>query len=141
LAASDLQLGADFMRRIAVMGAAGRMGKTLIEAVQHTQGAGLTAAIDRPDSSLIGADAGELAGIGRIGVPWSEELGKVLDEFAVLIDFPHPSVTLRNLALCRQAGKAMVIGTTGFSVEEKRQLAEAAKEIPLVFAANFSVGV
>jgi 4-hydroxy-tetrahydrodipicolinate reductase len=123
------------------MGAAGRMGKTLVEAVQQTQGAGLTAAIDRPDSSLIGADAGELVGIGRIGVPLSEELIKVLDEFDVLIDFTHPSVTLRNLAACRQAGKAMVIGTTGFSVEEKRQLAEAAKEIPIVFAANFSVGV
>lgn len=52
------------MRRIAVMGAAGRMGKTLIEAVQQAPGAGLTAAIDRPDSSLVGADAGELAALG-----------------------------------------------------------------------------
>jgi 4-hydroxy-tetrahydrodipicolinate reductase len=123
------------------MGAAGRMGKTLIEAVQQAQGAGLTAAIDRPDSSLVGADAGELAGLGRIGVQLSDELAKVVDEFDVLIDFTHPSVTLKNLAFCRKAGKAMVIGTTGFSEQEKLLLAEAGKEIPIVFAANFSVGV
>jgi len=129
------------MRRIAVMGAAGRMGKTLIEAVQQAPGAALSAAIDRPDSSLVGADAGELAALGRLGVPLSGDLARVVDEFDVLIDFTHPSVTLNNLAVCRQAGKAMVIGTTGFSAEEKAQLAQAAKEIPIVFAANFSVGV
>lgn len=129
------------MRRIAVMGAAGRMGKTLIEAVQQTPGAGLTAAIDRPDSSLVGADAGELAALGRIGVPLSGDLDRVADEFDVLIDFTHPTVTLKNLAFCRKHRKAMIIGTTGFSVEEKQLLAEAGKDIPIVFAANFSVGV
>lgn len=129
------------MRRIAVMGAAGRMGKNLIEAVLQAPAAGLTAAVDRPDSTLIGADAGELAAVGRIGVQLSDDLVQVLDEFDVLIDFTHPSVTLRNLAICREAGKAMVIGTTGFSVEEKRLLDQAAKEIPIVFAANYSVGV
>ncbi|CAI8775707.1 MULTISPECIES: 4-hydroxy-tetrahydrodipicolinate reductase [Pseudomonas] len=129
------------MRRIAVMGAAGRMGKTLIEAVQQAPGAGLTAAVDRPDSTLVGADAGELAAIGRIGVPLSGDLDRVVDEFDVLIDFTHPTVTLKNLAFCRKHNKAMIIGTTGFSVEEKQLLAEAGKEIPIVFAANFSVGV
>lgn len=129
------------MRRIAVMGAAGRMGRTLIEAVQQAPGAGLTAAIDRPDSTLVGADAGELAGLGRVGVVVSDHLEKVIDEFDVLIDFTHPSVTLNNLEVCRKAGKAMVIGTTGFTVEERQRLAEDAREIPIVFAANFSVGV
>lgn len=129
------------MRRIAVMGAAGRMGRTLIEAVQQAPGAGLTAAIDRPDSTLVGADAGELAGVGRVGVVVSDHLEKVIDEFDVLIDFTHPSVTLNNLEVCRKAGKAMVIGTTGFTVEERQRLAEVAREIPIVFAANFSVGV
>ena len=129
------------MRRIAVMGAAGRMGKTLIEAVQQAPGAGLTAAVDRPDSTLVGADAGELAAIGRIGVPLSGDLDRVVDEFDVLIDFTHPTVTLKNLAFCRKHSKAMIIGTTGFSVEEKQLLAEAGKDIPIVFAANFSVGV
>ncbi|BCX66079.1 4-hydroxy-tetrahydrodipicolinate reductase [Pseudomonas izuensis] len=129
------------MRRIAVMGAAGRMGKTLIEAVHQAPGAGLTAAVDRPDSTLVGADAGELAALGRIGVPLSGDLDRVVDEFDVLIDFTHPTVTLKNLAFCRKHGKAMIIGTTGFSVEEKQLLAEAGKDIPIVFAANFSVGV
>ncbi|WP_028695119.1 4-hydroxy-tetrahydrodipicolinate reductase [Pseudomonas cremoricolorata] len=130
------------MRRIAVMGAAGRMGKVLVEAVQQqAPKAGLTAAIDRPDSTLVNADAGELAGLGRIGVPVSDDLAKVVDEFDVLIDFTHPSVTLKNLAFCRKAGKAMVIGTTGFSEQEKQLLVEAGKDIPIVFAANFSVGV
>ncbi|GIZ12290.1 4-hydroxy-tetrahydrodipicolinate reductase [Pseudomonas sp. NCCP-436] len=129
------------MQRIAVMGAAGRMGKILIEAVRQAEGTQLCAAIDRPDSSLIGADAGELAGIGRIGVSLVGDLAAVVDEFDVLIDFTHPTVTLKNLEVCRQAGKAMVIGTTGFSPEEKQLLVDAAKQIPIVFAANYSVGV
>ena len=107
------------MRRIAVMGAAGRMGKILIEAVGQAEGAKLTAAVDRPDSSLIGADAGELAAQGKIGVTLAGDLNAVLDQFDVLIDFTHPSVTLKNLEICRRAGKAMVIGTTGFSPEER----------------------
>ena len=129
------------MQRIAVMGAAGRMGKNLIDAVQQAADAQLTAAIDRPDSSLIGADAGELAGLGKLGVILVSDLQTVLTQFDVLIDFTHPTVTLNNLELCRKAGKAMVIGTTGFTPEQKAQLAEAAREIPIVFAANFSVGV
>ena len=129
------------MQRIAVMGAAGRMGKTLIEAVRQASDTTLGAAIDRPDSSLVGADVGELAGVGKIGLILQGDLQAVLDQFDVLIDFTHPSVTLKNLEVCRQSGKAMVIGTTGFSVEEKQLLEAAAKDIPIVFAANYSVGV
>ncbi|ROM90713.1 4-hydroxy-tetrahydrodipicolinate reductase [Pseudomonas brassicacearum] len=130
------------MRRIAVMGAAGRMGKILIEAVQQRAPfTGLTAAIVRPGSTLIGVDAGELASLGRIGVPLSGNLDAVADEFDVLIDFTLPEVMLKNLAFCRKAGKAMVIGTTGLDAAQKQLLAEAGKDIPIVFAANFSVGV
>ena len=129
------------MQRIAVMGAAGRMGKTLIEAVRQASDTTLGAAIDRPDSSLVGADVGELAGVGKIGLILQGDLQAVLDQFDVLIDFTHPSVTLKNLEVCRRSGKAMVIGTTGFSVEEKQLLEAAAKDIPIVFAANYSVGV
>ncbi|PAU86259.1 4-hydroxy-tetrahydrodipicolinate reductase [Pseudomonas sp. WN033] len=129
------------MRRIAVIGAAGRMGKTLIEAVTQAEGAALTAAIERPQSTLVGADAGELAGVGRLGVMVAGSLEQVLDDFDVLIDFTHPTSTLVNLELCRAHGKAMVIGTTGFSEEEKQQIAEAARHIGVVFAPNFSVGV
>ncbi|NWC00735.1 4-hydroxy-tetrahydrodipicolinate reductase [Pseudomonas gingeri] len=130
------------MQRIAVMGAAGRMGKILVEAVQQRAPlTGLTAAIVRPGSSLVGADAGELASLGRIGVPLSEGLEAVADKFDVLIDFTLPEVMLKNLAFCRKAGKAMVIGTTGLDAAQKALLAEAGKDIAIVFAANFSVGV
>ena len=130
------------MRRIAVMGAAGRMGKTLIDAVQQRSPVcGLTAAVVRPGSSLVGADAGELVSLGRIGVPLSASLEDVADEFDVLIDFTLPEVMLGNLAFCRQAGKAMVIGTTGLNAAQKQLLVDAAKDIPIVFASNFSVGV
>ena len=130
------------MRRIAVMGAAGRMGKTLIDAVQQRSPlCGLTAAIVRPGSSLIGADAGELVSLGQLGVPLSSDLQAVVEDFDVLIDFTLPEVMLKNLEICRQSGKAMVIGTTGLSPAQKQLLAEAGKDIPIVFAANFSVGV
>ncbi|PKM29221.1 MAG: 4-hydroxy-tetrahydrodipicolinate reductase [Gammaproteobacteria bacterium HGW-Gammaproteobacteria-11] len=129
------------MRRIAVIGAAGRMGKTLIEAVGQADGAHLSAAIERPESTLVGADAGELAGLGRLNVTIAGDLRAVLDDFDVLIDFTHPSSTLVNLEFCRAAGKAMVIGTTGFSDEQKQLLVDAARDIPIVFAPNFSVGV
>tara|TARA_Y100000748_G_scaffold144216_2_gene120995 strand:- start:2374 stop:3144 length:771 start_codon:yes stop_codon:yes gene_type:complete len=117
------------------------MGKILIEAIGQVEGAALTAAIERPESSLIGADAGELAGVGRLGVAISGDLEKVVGDFDVLIDFTHPTTTLVNLQVCRAAGKSMVIGTTGFSEEEKGLLAAAAQDISIVFAPNFSVGV
>ena len=127
--------------RIAVTGAAGRMGKNLIEAVHQADGVTLGAAVARPESTLLGADAGELVGVGKLGVALSGNLEGVLDQFDVLIDFTHPSVTLKNLQICRRAGKAMVIGTTGFSAAEKQLLSEAGEDISIVFAANFSVGV
>ena len=97
------------MRRIAVMGAAGRMGKTLVDAVQQRSPlCGLTAAIVRPGSSLIGADAGELVSLGQLGVPLSADLQAVVDDFDVLIDFTLPEVMLKNLEICRQSGKSRV---------------------------------
>lgn len=84
------------MRRIAVMGAAGRMGKILVEAVQQRAPlTGLTAAVVRPGSTLIGVDAGELASLGRIGVPLSGHIEAVAEEFDVLIDFTLPEVMLK----------------------------------------------
>lgn len=129
------------MLRVAVTGAAGRMGRTLVETVKATQGILLTAAIARPDSSLIGVDIGELACVGQTGINVVSELEQVLDSFDVLVDFTHPTVTLKNIEVCRKAGKAMIIGTTGFTSAERQLIEEAAQDIPIVFAANFSVGV
>lgn len=129
------------MTRIAVTGAGGRMGKTLIEAITLTQGAQLSAAIERPDSSLLGADAGELAGIGKNGIIIAGSIDDVIDQFDVLIDFSVPAATLANAAACREAGKAIVIGTTGFTDVQKKELLAAQKDIAMCMSSNYSVGV
>ncbi len=129
------------MIRVAVVGAGGRMGKTLIEAVCNAEGMVLGAATERPGSSLLGSDAGELAGVGSLGIGLVDALDGVVDDFDVVIDFTAPAATLAHLAVCREHGKRMVIGTTGFSDEEKGQLAAAAEQIGIVFAPNMSVGV
>lgn len=129
------------MLRVAIIGAVGRMGKTLVETVQASPQMVLTAAIDRPDSSLIGADVGEVVGLDKMGIQIVGDINQVLDSFDVLIDFTHPTVTLKNVEICAEKNKAMVIGTTGFTLAERAELEEASKKIPLVLAANFSVGV
>lgn len=128
------------MLNIAVTGAAGRMGKTLIQAIAETS-ANLSVAIERPDSSLIGADAGELAGVGKNGVQVASDLAAVIDQFDVLVDFTAPESTLANAALCAQHGKAMVIGTTGFSESQLALLKQSFAPMRVVMAANYSVGV
>lgn len=127
--------------RIAVTGAAGRMGKTLIEAINLAEGCELTAALERPDSSLVGADAGELAGLGKNGVKVSGSIDEVISDFDVLIDFTVPVATLANAKACGAAGKKMVIGTTGFSAEQKVELDAAVADIAVCQASNFSTGV
>lgn len=117
------------------------MGRQLIQAVQQGQGMRLAAALERPGSSLIGADAGELAGVGALGVAVSDSLAKVVDDFDILIDFTRPEGTLAHLAFCVAHGKGMVIGTTGFDDVGKAAIQAAAQQIGVVFAANFSVGV
>ncbi|GGB99505.1 4-hydroxy-tetrahydrodipicolinate reductase [Marinobacterium zhoushanense] len=129
------------MTRIAVTGAAGRMGKTLIEAIGMTEGAQLAAAIVEPGSSLIGADAGELAGVGKLGVQVAGSLEAVKDDFDLLIDFTAPEVTMANVEFCAANGKQVVIGTTGLDDSQKQKLASAAERIAIVFAPNMSVGV
>lgn len=129
------------MIKIAVVGAAGRMGKILIEACAESSNAKLTVATEHPDSSLIGADAGEVAGIGKNDVIIAASLDDADNDFDVLIDFTRPIPTLNHLDWCVKNNKSMVIGTTGFSDDEKAQIENAGKQISIVFAANFSVGV
>jgi len=129
------------MIRVAVAGAAGRMGKTLIEALATTDGVQLTAATEAPDSSLVGVDAGEVAGVGKLGVLLSHSLTKVVDDFDVLIDFTSPAATMVQLEVCRQHGKAVVIGTTGLDQDQKKAVRDAAQEIGIVFSPNMSIGV
>ncbi len=127
--------------RIAVTGASGRMGKTLIEAIAQAEGVELSAAIERPESSLVGVDSGEMAGLGKNSVPVVSSISEVINDFDVLIDFTAPEATLANARACQKANKAMVIGTTGFTDAQKSELLAAQKNIPLCMASNFSVGV
>ncbi|MDR0807102.1 MAG: 4-hydroxy-tetrahydrodipicolinate reductase [Enterobacteriaceae bacterium] len=127
--------------RIAIAGAGGRMGRQLIQAVYQTEGVTLGAALERQGSSLVGVDAGELAAIGQIGVRVSDNLDAIAQDFDVFIDFTRPEGTLAHIAFCRRHRKAMVIGTTGFDDNGKAAIQQASGEIPIVFAANFSVGV
>jgi 4-hydroxy-tetrahydrodipicolinate reductase len=129
------------MIRLAVAGAAGRMGRHLVEACNRFDDARCTVATEHSGHSCIGADVGELAGIGKLNVMVSSDLAQASDDFDVLIDFTRPEATLANLEVCRSAGKRMVIGTTGFSAQQKQQIADIARSIPLMMAPNMSVGV
>ncbi len=129
------------MINIGIAGASGRMGRALIEAVQAAEGMRVTAAIERPESPVLGTDAGAVAGIGEIGVAIGDDLAAVTDRIDVLIDFTLPEPTLDHLAVCRRAGTRMVIGTTGFNATGKQAIRDAADDIAIVFAPNMSVGV
>jgi len=127
------------MTKVAIAGAAGRMGRTLIEACRQSSTVQLSAAIERSGSAAVGSDAGELAGIGKIGVATSDRLADA--DFDVLVDFTLPAATLANVEVCREARRRMVIGTTGFSAEERAYINRAAEDIAIVLAPNMSVGV
>lgn len=127
--------------RIAILGAAGRMGRALITAVAAAESALLAAAVDRAEAAEIGVDAGALAGITACQVLVTADLAKAVAEADVLIDFTRPDGTMAALAACVAAGKPMVIGTTGFSPEQAQAIEAAKQHISICQAANFSVGV
>jgi 4-hydroxy-tetrahydrodipicolinate reductase len=129
------------MIRIAVVGASGRMGLCLIKAAVLANKTTLTVAVSRPGSDSVGKDAGELAGIGVLGVKVVDNLAAVADQFDVLIDFTRPDTSMALIESCRQAGKKIIIGTTGYSDAQKTMIAEASKDVAIVLAPNMSVGV
>jgi len=126
--------------RIAIAGSAGRMGRTLIEAVQQAADMQLTVALEQPDSPFIGRDAGELVG-APCGVAITADFDAALAQADCLIDFTRPAGTLAHLAACQRRHVAMVIGTTGMALEQKLQIQDASHDIPIVFAPNMAVGV
>ena len=126
---------------VGVIGAGGRMGRMLIEAVQDNPQTTLNAAIERQGSSLVGADAGEVAAIGRLEVQIVDDLKAVINDIDVLIDFSLPDATEQNMQICAANKVAMVIGTTGFNEQQEQVLKEASKQIAIVYAGNYSTGV
>ncbi|OHB24879.1 MAG: 4-hydroxy-tetrahydrodipicolinate reductase [Desulfuromonadaceae bacterium GWC2_58_13] len=129
------------MIRIAVTGAAGRMGGRIIAAIKEADGMELAGACEQPGHAMIGQDAGLIAGCGESGVLIRASLEEALTNADVLIDFTFPEVTLANMAVCAKLGKMIVIGSTGFTPEQRRQAEVFAAQIPVVLAPNMSVGV
>ncbi len=127
--------------RIAINGAAGRMGRCLIQAVEQTEGLELSAAVDRVDSSLLGADAGELAGVGKLGVAITSDVANATANSDVIIDFTLPEVAMALLPDCVVNQCRLVIGTTGFSSQQKAEIEKSSQQIAILLAPNMSVGV
>jgi 4-hydroxy-tetrahydrodipicolinate reductase len=127
--------------RIGILGAGGRMGRALIQATAEESQAKLAAAIDRAGGTSVGVDAGVLAGVDAQGVVVGDALAEVLSELDVVIDFTAPEATLAHAAACKEAGVAMVIGTTGLNDAQLAALRAAAEQTAIVFAPNMSVGV
>lgn len=126
--------------RIAIAGGAGRMGRTLVEAVLGDAELELAAVLERAGHPALGREAGELVGL-PCKVVLSADVAAALAAADVLIDFTRPEGTLAHLEACAGLGKAMVVGTTGFSAAQKARIAEAAKRVALVMAPNMAVGV
>jgi 4-hydroxy-tetrahydrodipicolinate reductase len=127
--------------RIAIHGAAGRMGRAVIQAALATQGIKLVAAIDRQDNPELGEDIGNVVGQPDVGISVGYVIDPAAEPFEVLVDFTQPEATMSALELCRTYKKAMVIGTTGFTPEQRRMIEDASKDIAICTAANFSIGV
>ena len=128
------------MSAIGIFGANGRMGRALITVAKEQQ-LQLTAATVRSGSELIGVDAGELAGVGKLGLPLSATGADSINNAGIWVDFTMPEAMLAHLELAVTAKKAMVIGVTGLTDAQYAKVQQAAKHIPIVWAPNMSVGV
>ena len=124
--------------KIGVCGAAGRMGRAIIGLVRSAEDLELTAAVEAPGHPDYGRDAGEVAGVGRLGVPIAAELAGSPD---AVIDFSSPKAARAVARVCRERKIPLVVGTTGLSDGDQDEIAKTAKVVPVVFSPNMSVGV
>jgi 4-hydroxy-tetrahydrodipicolinate reductase len=134
------------MTRVVIIGVTGRMGRALVRAActastPERDALRITGTIASPNSSSLGRDAGEIAGVDRLGLQVSADLPAALAQADVAIDFSESGATGANLAACRAARKPLLIGTTGYANDVAMTFAEAARDIPLLVAPNTSVGV
>ena len=127
------------MINIGVSGAAGRMGRMLVQAAAETDEIKLTAAFEHPMSELLGIDAGTLAGVGELGIRITDQFDA--GSFDVLIEFTSPEATMEHVQQCIRSDKAMVIGTTGLTASDQQGLRDAGESIRIVAAPNMSVGI
>lgn len=129
------------MVRIAVAGAGGRMGRRICALASEYEGIKVVGAFEKSGHPVVGADAGEAAGIGRLDVKVSGDVSDVLGQADVIVEFTTPEATLSSIRAASDAGKAMVIGTTGLKGEDVREIERLAAKIPCVMASNMSLGV
>tara|TARA_B100001250_G_scaffold414112_1_gene450745 strand:- start:561 stop:1367 length:807 start_codon:yes stop_codon:yes gene_type:complete len=127
--------------KIGVCGAAGKMGKAILEVCKETDEVEIGAAVEHPDSSKIGMDAGEVAGIGKIGIKIVNDITSIVNQVDVVIDFTLATSVIQNIDKCLSSNIKMVIGTTGLNEKDHLRIKSAANEIAIVFAPNMSVGV
>ncbi|MCF8054342.1 MAG: 4-hydroxy-tetrahydrodipicolinate reductase [Deltaproteobacteria bacterium] len=129
------------MLRAIVLGAGGRMGGRIVATIAKTDGIELAFAVENEGDQSLGKDAGEIAGIGKNGVLIVSNLSSVIGAGDVVIDFTHHSASVKNVAIAADAGKPIIVGTTGFSAEELNSIKEATQRTKCVIAPNMSVGV
>ncbi len=127
--------------KIAIAGAAGRMGRTLIEACCGTADLQLVAALEAPGNALLGVDAGRLVGIEQCAVALTDDVPTAISQADVLIDFSHPQASLLHLEACAKSGVRAVVGTTGFTNTQWQRIDALAQNMAMVVAPNMSVGV
>lgn len=129
------------MVKVIVAGAAGRMGRRIVSMIHQNELTVLTGAFEHPDNPYVGADAGQVSGLGEIGIKISGSLEDTAESGDVVIDFTSPQSTLGNLKVAECKKLSMVIGTTGITGEILREVKDLAKNIRCVLAPNMSVGV
>ena len=127
--------------RLVVMGAGGRMGRTLVKAITEAAGVKVCAALERAGSPALGKDAGELAGVGPLGVPVTDDALKAVVDADGIVDFTAPAATVEMVALAAQARIPHIIGTTGLSEDDLARIAAAGRHAPIVRSGNMSLGV
>jgi 4-hydroxy-tetrahydrodipicolinate reductase len=129
------------MIKAIVTGAAGRMGGRIITLIAETEGIELAGAVEMKGHPAIGRDAGEQLGLGRTGVSIEDDLGRCIGRGDVVIDFTAHEVSLGNLGVAAAHGKAIVIGSTGFTAEEMKRVREIAPSVRCLLTPNMSVGL
>jgi 4-hydroxy-tetrahydrodipicolinate reductase len=127
--------------KMGVVGCGGRMGRMLVAEIAASEGCAIAGGSEAPGSGYINQDIGELAGIGRMGIPIGETVEKLIRDSDVVLEFTSPGATVEHAALAAKLGKAMVIGTTGLSADQGEAVRLAARNIPIVWAPNMSLGV
>jgi 4-hydroxy-tetrahydrodipicolinate reductase len=129
------------MADVVVAGAAGRMGSRLVALLQGDKDLRLAAALEAPGHPAVGKDAGEVAGVGRTGVAITDKPEGALGSERILIEFSVPEATLAHLRLVAREGGRAVIGTTGFSPAQREEIADLARQAPILLSPNMSVAV